>query len=151
MAEKITGNKPADSAVSAACYARDYESRSGATKTARKRMRTAVLIAFIILWFLNFAVLGKVYDTTVYAEYISFWRTRGILYDGMFFSISLILFLSWKGIEKALACFMVIITAGSFIDKAIFKITDFLYGDIVLIILGIIVSVVVYGRTRKRD
>lgn len=113
-------------------------------------MRTGVLIAFILLWFLNFAVLGKVYDTTVYAEYISFWRTRGILYDGMFFSISLILFLSWKGIEKSLACFMVIITAGSFIDKAFFRIADYIYGDLVLVLLAIIVSVILYGKDRSR-
>lgn len=113
-------------------------------------MRTGVLIAFILLWFLNFAVLGKVYDTTVYAEYISFWRTRGILYDGMFFSISLILFLSWKGIEKALACFMVIITAVSFIDKALFRITDYVHGDLVLIILSILVSAIAYERDKSR-
>lgn len=112
-------------------------------------MRIGVLIGFILLWFLNFAVLGKVYDTTVYAEYISFWRTRGILYDGMFLAISMLLFLSWKGIEKALACFMVIITAGSFVDKAFFRIADYMYGDIVLIILGIIVAAIIYGKDRK--
>lgn len=62
------------------------------------------------------------------------------------------MFLSWKGIEKALACFMVIITAGSFIDKAFFKIADYMiYGDTVLVILGIVVSVILYGKDRRRN
>lgn len=113
-------------------------------------MRVVTLFVFVSLWFLNFIVLSEIYDTSIYSEYISFWTLRGILYDGMFLSISLILFLSWNGIEKAIACFMVIITAGSFIDKAFFKIADYLYSDIVLIILGIIVSVIVYGKDRSR-
>lgn len=109
-------------------------------------MRLVVLIGFVVLWFVNFALLSRIYDTTIYEEYLSFWRMRGVLYDGMFFCISMILFLSWKGAEKALACFMVIVTMGSLVDKAIFSITDYAFGDIVLVILGIIISVIVYGR-----
>lgn len=114
------------------------------------RIRLIVLIAFIALWFTNFALLSRVYDVTVYDQYVAFWKMRGILYEGMFFSIALLLFLSWKGIEKALACFMVIVTAGSVVDKTFFNLTGYVYGDIVLVILAIITSYIVYGRDRKR-
>lgn len=113
-------------------------------------MRLAVLITFVLLWFTNFVVLKRFYDVSVYEEYLLFWKMRGILYDGMFFCISLILFLSWKGIERALACFMVIITAGSLIDKSLFNITGYAFGDIVLVILGLMVSVILYGRSSIR-
>lgn len=114
-------------------------------------MRQIALIAFVLCWFGNSVVLGKFYDVTVYDEYLAFWRTRGILYDGMFLSMSVILFYTWRGFLKAGACFMVIITAGSFIDKALYRVVDYMYSDIVLVILGIIVSIIVYGRDRKRS
>lgn len=114
-------------------------------------MKCVAIICFMLLWFLNFIVLSMLYDVTVYDEYVKFWNVRGILYDGMFFSISFILFLSWKGVERVLACFMSIITAGSFIDKAFFKIADYVYSDFVLVILSIIVSVIVYGKDRRRS
>lgn len=112
-------------------------------------MRLAALIAFGLLWFCNFIVLKRFYDVTDYEQFKAFWKARGILYDGMFFVISLILFRSWKGLERAIACFMVIITAGSFIDKAFFMTADYMYADIVLIVLAIIASGTVYGRDKR--
>ncbi len=112
-------------------------------------MRLVAITCFITLWFLNSILLARFYDVSIYEEFIMFWNTRGILYDGMFLSLSVILFTSWKGIEKALACFMTIITAGSFVDKAFFKIADYVYSDFVLVFLGITVSAILYGKTKS--
>ena len=115
------------------------------------------LIAFCLVWFCNFIILSKVYDVSDYEQFKAFWRWRGIIYDGMFFIMSLVFFLLMglllrlnMILERALACFMTIITAGSFIDKAFFKIADYMISDIVLIVLGIITSVIIYGKDRRR-
>lgn len=116
------------------------------------------LIAFCLLWFGNFIVLSRVYDVSDYEQFKSFWRVRGIIYDGMFFCMSLLFFLlmgllaRWNmTLERSMACFMTIITAGSFIDKAFFKIADYMISDIVLIVLGVITSVILYGKDRRRN
>lgn len=116
------------------------------------------MVVFCLIWFCNFIVLTRIYDVADYEQFKAFWNARGILYDGLFFTMSLVVFLllgllpSWNmAFERAVACFMTIITAGSFVDKAFFKIADYMYSDIVLIVLGIIASVILYGKDRRRN
>jgi len=110
-------------------------------------MSKVVVISFIVLWFVNSIALNKVYDTSTCDGYIDFWTSRSWVYDLMFCMLAVSSFLSSKGLTKAVSCFAVVVTAGSFIDKGLFKITGYLYGDIVLILLGIIVSVIVWKKS----
>lgn len=79
-----------------------------------------------------------------------FWEVRSVIYELMFLSLSIVCFIQGNGLVKALSCFAIIMVAGSIVDKVFFRITDYNFGDIVLVFLGIITSVAIYGRTRKR-
>jgi hypothetical protein len=114
-------------------------------------MRIAAIIGFVLLWFLNYSILQNVYDVSVYEQYLQFWKARGIIYDSMFCCVALLLFVSYRGVEKALSCFMVVVTLGSVIDKLLFEVTGYVRGDIILVLLGMIASYIVYARDRKRN
>lgn len=103
-----------------------------------------------MVWFLNSVILKRIYDVSVYDQYLVFWNTRGALYDALFACTSFTFTGLTKGKLKALAVFMFIITLGSFLDKALFKIADYMYSDIVLIISGVIVAVLIYKRDERR-
>lgn len=80
---------------------------------------------------------------------IDFWQWREIVYKFMFLALGIICFFSTKGIAKSLTCFAMCMVIGDLVDKLIFGITDYVFGDIVLVIVGLIVSVIIYGRSRS--
>lgn len=107
-----------------------------------------LLVLFLAAWFLNWPVLSSQFDLNSCAEQYKFWKVRVIIFESMFLLLAVVCFLSCRGLTKALSCFSVIIVAGSIVDKAVFKISDYVYGDIVLVVLGIIASYIVYGRSK---
>lgn len=105
---------------------------------------------FIGAWFLNYPILSRQFDLESCMAQIQFWTARAIVYKFMFLLLGIVCFYSTDGLLKALICFAIVLIVGDLVDKIIFKIPYYVYGDIVLIVLGIITSVAVYGRTRKR-
>jgi len=103
---------------------------------------------FIGAWFLNSHVLLYFFPYTTAEEYYRFIAARNVTYEAMFLTLIGAVYLQSTGIVKALSCFAMILVTASIIDKAIFKITSYLYSDIVLVIIALIVSVVVYGRNK---
>lgn len=81
---------------------------------------------------------------------IQFWTARALVYKFMFLFLCIVCFLSTNGLTKALTSFALVIIIGDLVDKVVFRITDYVISDIVLIILAMVTSYVVYGRTRKR-
>lgn len=78
---------------------------------------------------------------------IKFWTSREIVYKFMFTFLAIVCFFSTQGVIKSLTCFALILVIGDLMDKVLFGITGYVIGDIFLIVVGIIVSVIVYGRS----
>lgn len=54
------------------------------------------------------------------------------------------IYLETEGILKAMSCFIMILVAASVIDKAFFKITTYIYSDLVLIVVALTASWIVW-------
>lgn len=111
-------------------------------------MRIGLLVAFVLLWFLNSPILQRIYNVKDYYGYVDFVATRFKVYEVMFMILAGVCFLSCKGASKAISSFALILIIGSLVDKVFFNVTGYVYGDIFLVMLGLIVSVIVYGRSR---
>lgn len=113
---------------------------------------TVIFVAlFIGAWFLNYPVLSKQFDMDSCMAQIQFWTARALVYKFMFLFLCIVCFLSTNGLTKAFTCFALILIIGDIVDKLLFRISSYVYSDIILIILGLITSYyVAYGRTRKR-
>lgn len=109
-------------------------------------MKTLILILLGLAYLLNYCVLLWLYPdvSNSQEEYYKFISSRNIVYEGMFFMFFVLVFLLSEGFMKSVACFFVIMTAGSLIDKAVFHMTEYLISDIILAIIAIAISVYVY-------
>lgn len=76
------------------------------------------------------------------------WRHYFIInnagYDTMLFFMAFVTFLNVKGVLKLLSCFLVIMTGGSFIDKVVFGLNQYLYSDLILIVIAVSLSIHFY-------
>jgi len=106
------------------------------------------LIAFIAAWFLNSHVLLYFFPYTNTEEYYKFIAARNVAYETMFLTLIVGIYIESKGLLKALSCFIMILVLASVIDKAVFKITTYLYSDLVLILIALAASYMVYGRNK---
>ncbi len=111
-------------------------------------MARACVIAFLAIWFLNSHVLLYFFPYTTADEYYRFIAARNVVYEAMFLSLIVAIYLQSSGIVKAMACFAMILVAASVIDKAFFKITDYLWSDLVLVLIALAASGMVYGRNK---
>lgn len=115
----------------------------------------------MILWvaFLCFAELSLTYffplsdsDWYVWKRY---YIAKDAAYDFMFVLSSWLVFslAKDKPLLKACAAFALILAAGSFADKVIFKLNQYLLSDVLLIVLGLLASWRIYrvehGRNKK--
>lgn len=112
-------------------------------------MRYLVII-LIAGYLLNSPILKLVYPKVSedYYQYIAFVSARNIFYEGMFLLFSLVIFRATHGITKSLITFLMVLVGGSFVDKAIFKITWYLYSDILLVGVAILTAYLVYARNK---
>ena len=78
--------------------------------------------------------------------YIAMTLERNKVYELMFTGFFLVSFLDMHRTPKAVACFFLILTCGSFIDKTVFNITHYLISDAILAIVAVIISIYVYVR-----
>lgn len=116
-------------------------------------MKNIVLLIILGLAFCLTQVTLSIYfperlnDGDVWDRY---FIAKDATYDTMFFVFSLLVFWSYKVHEnpgaKALCVFLVIVTGGSFIDKVIFGINQYLRSDILLIAMGVVLSVIKYRK-----
>ncbi len=111
-------------------------------------LKTILLLLLGVTYLSNYKVLTLIYPnvSTDYYEYIAFVKERNKVYEFMFTGFFLVSFLDSKRLPKAVSCFFLILTCGSFIDKTIFNITDFLISDILLLIIAFLISIYVYVR-----
>lgn len=104
----------------------------------------AMILIFLIIWFLNYPILSRQFDLQSCGEQYDFWMLRSKVYEFMFLTLASVCFISCSGVSKAFACFAVIMIAGSLVDKIVFGVTGYVWADIVLIFVGLIVSVLVW-------
>ena len=115
--------------------------------------RNIILTLVVVAYFANSYVLYKVYPnvSTDYVEFTRFYYTRNVVYEFMFLSCFVVSFLGGDRLTKAISCFGMIVTAGSLIDKAVFKITNYLVSDVALVLLSVVVSIYIYARSDRRN
>lgn len=81
--------------------------------------------------------------------WLKYFITKDAIYDFMFMLFFLVVFwLANTANAKALATFGLIVTAGSFIDKVIFGINQYLVSDILLIIVALVCAIAVRLKWR---
>ena len=83
---------------------------------------------------------------TKWDEYIKYYAERNIVYEIMFFLFCLVAVYSTRGISKALFCFLDVMIGGSVIDKALFKITYYIYTDLILIVIATCTAFIIYNH-----
>lgn len=111
-------------------------------------IKTILLILLGVMYLANSVVLTMIFPnvSTDYSEYIKFVSERNKVYEFMFTGFFLVSFLDSKRLPKSVSCFFMILTCGSFIDKTIFNITHYLFSDIILLIVALLISIYVYVR-----
>lgn len=116
-------------------------------------MKNVILLVIIALVFcINEIALKHFFPmaATDWEVWIKYFTAKDGTYDAMFFAFSLLLVWNVKDIRaKAISVFLLIVTGGSFVDKVIFGINEFVFSDIGLIVSGLIVSIYLYLRWRK--
>jgi hypothetical protein len=120
---------------------------STATTKAKVVMRNIVLLGILALMFCLTEVTLTYYlpdAKTDFDVWLKYFMAKDACYDTMFFLFSLVVFWNAQGLAKAVACFLVIVTGGSFIDKVIFDLNQYLLSDVVLILMGLFLSIYFY-------
>jgi hypothetical protein len=103
------------------------------------------MFLFTELTLTYFLPLAKT-DMDVWFQY---FLKKDALYDVMFFLFFLIVFWKTTGLDKSISSFGVIMSGGSAFDKQIMGINQYLYSDVVLVIIGILISVYIYLRNGR--
>ncbi len=113
-------------------------------------MRNTILLILVCVMFCigevtltHFLPLAK----TNYDEWFHYYIAKDAVYDAMFFLMSAVVFNVTHRVTKAVAFFFFLISGGSFIDKVIFNINQYLHSDAILIIGGLALSTYLY-RTK---
>lgn len=113
-------------------------------------MKTLILILLGLAYVLKYPVLSRMYPNVSvdYDQYCAFQKAQNIWYEFMFFGFFIETFLltNRNTIMRSVACFFLILTGGSLIDKAIFDITQYLISDFVLIAIALAISIFIYVR-----
>lgn len=109
-------------------------------------MARVCVILLIITWFANSHVLLYLFPYTTHEEYYAFIAKSNIAYEIMLLLAVAVAFFETKGMLKALATFIMILVFASVIDKAIFRITWYLWTDILLVVLALIASWTVWKK-----
>lgn len=104
---------------------------------------------FVIAWFSNYPVLAGLFDLESCSEQYRFWKVRSIVYELMFLTLTVSLFIKGAHLEKVIACFISILIASSIVDK-LFDLHSYMYSDLILIVLSLIVSFIVWKKFRKK-
>lgn len=117
------------------------------------RIRIYIVIASLIIlglsYFLNYPILIRIYPKVSedYYQYIDFVSVRFKLYDMMLACAFWIIFMVANNrFMKSFACFLMVLASCSFIDKAVFHVSNYLASDIIMVIVSLIVSINVYVR-----
>lgn len=112
-------------------------------------MKSSILFLLGVMYVLNSIVMTALFpeaSNDCYV-YIDMTKERNKVYEFMFTVFFLVSFIDTKKrLSKSVACFFMILTCGSFIDKAIFGISRYLASDIILVIIALLISIYVYVR-----
>lgn len=81
---------------------------------------------------------------TDFDTWMHYFIIKDAIYDTMLFFMAFIVFCNVHSLVKALACFLVIMSGGSFIDKVVFGLNQYLYSDLILIVIAVSLSIHFY-------
>jgi hypothetical protein len=87
---------------------------------------------------------------TDHDTWLQYFIIKDGVYDAMFFLFSLMSFWAFRELKKKwptmIAAFLVVVTGGSFVDKVLFNLNQYLLSDVVLITMGVIMAINIYRR-----
>lgn len=110
-----------------------------------------ISVVLILLYFGNSVIFRYIYDTTKCSEFIKFYAERNMVYEIMFFLFCMIGFYNSSGWTKYFLCFLGVMIAGSVIDKVLFKITDYVYTDLLLVAIAICTTFTIRNHARRME
>jgi hypothetical protein len=116
-------------------------------------MRLAAIILFVVMFFVSELTLTYFFPRAGehWEEWQRYFIAKDAAYDLMIVLSSWLVFsLADKPLLKAIAAFALIMTAGSFVDKVIFQLNQYLWSDVLLTVLGIFASWRVYKHGRHK-
>jgi hypothetical protein len=121
---------------------------------AMKKVDIALIVLFLLLFTFNEVSLTKflpeaLHDDNVYRQWFKYFIVKDAITDAMFFLLAVIVFRNTTGALKAFCLFAVFLTGGSFIDKVVFNLNQYLVSDIALIVTAGIVSIYLYHNRWK--
>lgn len=116
------------------------------------KVSVILMVFFVVLFCYTQVTLDYFFPhaRTNFDEWMKFFIVKDAIYDFMFFMMSLVVFWNVKGLTKSVMCFAVFMTGGSFIDKVIFNLNQYLLSDILLILMALFFSLKNYVSWRKK-
>jgi hypothetical protein len=115
-------------------------------------MKNIVLpVIFVLLFCFTELTLGYFWPDRVskFSVWEEYYIKKDGIYDAMFCIASYLVFKHTKGIVKAIMFFALVLTGGSFFDKQIMGINQYLYSDIALVVVGGVLAVYLYNKKWK--
>jgi hypothetical protein len=115
-------------------------------------MRLVIIILLGLAYLLSSPILNHYIPNAGvdWHQYAKFMTAKTKVYECMFFLFFWLLYLQSVRMVKSLAAGMMVLTAGSVVDKLIFGFYGYLYTDYLLGAVAIIISIVVYVRENRR-
>lgn len=107
-------------------------------------MKLAAIIGIIVGYLTNSLVLGWIFDTTDYDQFVRYYAVRNIVYEVMFSCAFIFAFKASTRLTRAVACFGMILAVSSLIDKALFQVTGYMVSDPFIIAVAFFVALNLY-------
>lgn len=117
-------------------------------------MRTFLVIIAILIFVLNVPILKTVYPQASidYDVFVAFYYAKERTNEVLICLLFLIAFLSDGGrLIKAICMFGFTITFSSMIDKVFLQNFNYLYSDIIIVILALTLSIKIYAKHPSRN
>ena len=111
-------------------------------------MRIVIAIACILVYLFNSIALSRLYDMSDYNQFVEAYYIRCSLYEVIFCLLFYSLYAANTGILRAVFCFAFVLCAASCVDKLVFKISHYLWSDILVVVAAILLAYVVYKKEK---
>ena len=106
------------------------------------------ILGIVIGYLTNSIVLGQIFDVTDYDQFCRYYAVRNVVYEFMFTCAFIFAYKASQGFTKAVACFGMILSFSSLIDKGLFQLTGYMVSDPFIIAVAFFVALNVYRNGR---
>jgi len=109
-------------------------------------MNKVIVAIALVCYIINYPLLTRLYpdvskDYYVFIEFVNF---RNIFFEFILFWTFLLAYRIGDKITKTISSIAVVLISSSLIDKVIFKIHDYLFTDIIIIVVSLLLAIKTY-------